>query len=107
MMNQQLLLNEHHRIKAQLGTGSGVFSDTCFGFMPAFRNIHNKETHLSVYDGGHPSVVHLLDGLPDKWIDEKSGDGRPVSLKAGIIAGFMRQGRFYTLREIMQDLCDA
>ncbi len=106
-MNQQQLLKEHHHIKAQLGTGSGVFSDTCFGFMPAFRDIHSKETHLSVYDGGHPAVVHILDGLPAKWIDEVSEDGRPISLRAGVIAGFMRQGQFYTLREIMQDMCDA
>jgi hypothetical protein len=90
---------------AQLG--GAVFGDASFGFMPAFKNLHNDEVHLCAYDNGELSVVHVLDGLPAYWVEEWGADGRPVNLCPGVIAGFMRFGYFYTLSEITHELRDG
>ena len=90
---------------AQLG--GALFTDASFGFMPAFKNLNNDEVHLCAYDSGELSVVHVLDGLPAYWVAEWGADGRPVNLKAGVIAGFIRFGCFYTLSEITNELRDA
>jgi hypothetical protein len=84
-----------------------VFSDASFGFMPAFMDIHNLEVHLSAYKDGNPAVVHILEGLPASWVSEWGHDGQAVALKTGVIAGFMRNGRFYTISEILNDLRDS
>ncbi len=87
--------------------GGAVFNAAGFGFMPAFMDIRTDETHLSVCKNGEPSVVHILDGLPNYWVSEWGQDGRASALKLGVIAGFMRSGKFYTLNEIMNNLSDA
>lgn len=87
--------------------GAAVFGDLSFGFMPAFKNINNQEIHLCTYEDGALSVVHILDGLPWHWVQEWGEDRRPLSLIPGIIAGFMRCGRFYTLHELSSALRDA
>ena len=87
--------------------GGAVFNAAGFGFMPAFMDIHTRETHLSSYRNGEPAVLHILDGLPNYWVAEWGKDGSAVALKLGVIAGFMRGGKFYTLNEIMYNLCDA
>ena len=87
--------------------GGAVFEDLSFGFMPAFKNVNNQEVHLCTYEDGALSVVHVLDGLPWHWVQEWGDDRRPVSLIPGIIAGFMRFGRFYTLHEISNRICDS
>ena len=87
--------------------GGAVFRDASFGFMPAFKNLNNEEVHLCAYANGELSVVHVLDGLPAHWVAEWGADKRPVSLKHGIIAGFMRFGYFYTLSEITNELRDG
>lgn len=84
-----------------------VFSDASFGFMPAFKHIKNQQVHLSTDIDGQLSVMHILDGLPDTWIEEKDEKGRALSLKPEIIAGFMRNAEFYTLNEIIQSVRDS
>ncbi len=90
---------------AQLG--GAVFRDASFGFMPAFKDLNTNEIHLSAYNSGELAVIHVLDSLPAKWVAEWGADGRPSSLNAGVIAGFMRFGEFYTLSEISNELRDA
>ncbi|HEY9050592.1 MAG TPA: hypothetical protein VIQ03_03550 [Gammaproteobacteria bacterium] len=99
---------EHGQAKIQAENPSrAVFGDASFGFMPVFMDVHTRETHLASYRDGQPAVVHVLDGLPYKWVEEWGSDGRPVSLKPGVIAGFMRGGVFYTLSNILNGLRDA
>lgn len=84
-----------------------VFSDASFGFLPAFKNIHTQQTHLSTDADGNIAVMHLLDGLPSCWVDEKDDDGRPLTLHSGIVAGFMRNNEFFTLSEIIHAVRDS
>lgn len=101
----------HQQAVQQQGTyyrfNGAVFSDVSFGFMPAFKNIKNQEVHLSTDVDGELSVMHILDGLPESWIEEKDEQGKALTLKSEIIAGFMRNADFYTLNEIIQSVRDS
>ncbi|SEQ24535.1 hypothetical protein SAMN05421693_12154 [Ectothiorhodospira magna] len=77
------------------------------GFLPAFMDVHTHETHLSINEDGSLAVIHLLDGLPDHWVIERDMQGRITALKEGIVAGFMRQDRFFTRSELAQLRWDA
>lgn len=105
MLLSQTQVNQQYYNYRQ--SGSTIFSDAAFGFMPAFMDIITEEIHLSTYDDGKPAVLHVLDGLPVSWIDVWGEDGRADSVRTGVIAGFMRGGHFYTIDEILNSLCDA
>lgn len=77
------------------------------GFLPAFKDLHTHETHLSVNEDGSLALIHLLDGLPNHWVVERDEQGRITALKDGIVAGFMRQGRFFTRSQLAQLRWDA
>ena len=100
-----------HQVAQQQGAyaqlGGAVFRDASFGLMPAFKDLKTEEIHLSAYSDGELAVVHVLDSLPSNWVAEWGVDGRASSLRAGIIAGFMRFGEFYTISEISNELRDS
>ncbi|VAW66992.1 hypothetical protein MNBD_GAMMA09-1452 [hydrothermal vent metagenome] len=101
----------HYQVVQQQGIyhrfNGATFSDISFGFMPAFMHLKEQQVHLSKTIDGELSVMHLFDGLPDHWIDEKDSRGKALSLKSEIIAGFMRNAQFYTLSEIIHDIRDS
>jgi len=84
-----------------------VFSDVSFGFMPAFKSLKDERVHLSTDSHGKLSVMHLFDGLPDHWVQERDEKGKALCLKSDVIAGFMRDARFYTLSDIMHNIIDS
>ena len=88
-------------------SGRAVYTEASFGFMPAFMHMNTRETHLASYCDGKPAVVHVLDGVPHYWVETWGHDGRAVTLKAGIVAGYMRTGHFYTLHDILNRLRDS
>lgn len=101
----------HQQALEQQGTyykfNGAIFSDASFGFLPAFKNIKDQQIHLSTDSFGKISVMHLLDGLPDCWVLEKDAQGKALTLRAEIIAGFMRNNEFYTLSEIIHVVKDS
>ncbi len=70
------------------------------GYQPAFQDTQTGETQLSRFGNGQPAPVHLLDGLPDKWIIKRDSKHHVVSVKASIIAGFLLDGVFYTREQL-------
>ena len=40
--------------------------------------------------------MHLLDGLPEEWVVQRDTTGRVSAIKDTVIAGFLRNGLFYT-----------
>ena len=70
------------------------------GFVPAFRNPDTGETFRSRFADGRPAPMHLLDGLPDSWVLSRNANRRVTKIKAGIISGFLRNGRFYTREQV-------
>ncbi|MCC5813097.1 MAG: hypothetical protein JJU06_22245 [Ectothiorhodospiraceae bacterium] len=69
------------------------------GFRAAFRDDATGTVVLARFQDGTPAPMHLLDGLPDDWVVERSDTGRAVTAKPSVVAGFVRWGRFYTRKE--------
>ncbi|WP_290651077.1 hypothetical protein [Aquisalimonas sp.] len=72
------------------------------GFRAAFRDEASGVVALARDRDGLPAPMHLLDGLPEDWVLERSDTGKVVSVKASVVAGFVRRGRFYTREEAAQ-----
>jgi hypothetical protein len=106
MHNAQLSLSQPQH-PAYHETREHTVGPALMGFLPAFRDLHTQEIHLSVSGNGKLASVHLLDHLPDHWVIERDELGRITALKEGIVAGFMRQDRFFTRAELARTPCDA
>ena len=66
------------------------------GFRPAFIDNHTGEIYQSCFADGRPACFHLLDGLPADLIVSRDASGRVTAVKNTVIAGFVREGEFYT-----------
>lgn len=78
------------------GTGGVSPENRCRRFTPAFRDEVTGRVEPSRYADGALAPMHLIDGLPREWICAWDAQGRPAALRPGIVAGFLRDGRFYT-----------
>lgn len=65
-------------------------------FRAAFRDLESGSAVLARFKDGSPAPMHLLDGLPEKWVLERDATGQVLRVKPSVIAGFLRRGRFYT-----------
>lgn len=81
------------------GRGGVSVESRSWGFCPAFRDSQTSVVYASRYADGRPAPCHLLDGLPDEVVLARDASGRAVAVKADVIAGFVRNGRFYTRDE--------
>ena len=92
-------------------TQTGVFSgaeDTAFyGLLPAFQDLETGETHLSLDADGSLATTHLPHGLPASWVTQRDEQGQVVAVKASIIAGYLRGGRFFSQEQWVARGCDA
>jgi hypothetical protein len=78
------------------GTGGVSRENRCRRFEPAFRDEVSGRVERSRYANGLPAPMHLMDGLPAEWVCARDGAGRACALNPGIVAGFLRDGVFYT-----------
>ena len=69
------------------------------GFRAAFLDTDTGLVHQSRFADGRPAPLHLLDGLPDSVVVQRGTSGRVLEVKASIVSGFARAGRFYTRDE--------
>ena len=74
------------------------------GFVPAYMNTVTGETVPSRFADGRPAVVHVLEGLPDNWIGARDPHGCVTRAVDGVIAGFLRDGRFFSREAAAQAL---
>ncbi|QIK36983.1 hypothetical protein GWK36_02070 [Caldichromatium japonicum] len=77
------------------------------GFMPAFRHLGTGEIRLCRLVDGQLSMAHLLDSLPDDWIEERDADGHPASLISEVEPGFLRGSQFWTLDNLVHPRLDG
>jgi hypothetical protein len=93
-----LLTNETLRRQnlAFVGTGGVSDENRSGGFRPAFYDASTGRVELARFANGLPAPMHLLDGLPDSWVALRDATGRITGLRASVIAGFVRDGFFYT-----------
>ncbi len=69
------------------------------GFVPAFQDTRSGCCRISRFSDGSPAPIHVLEGLPDEWMEEGELNGRVISICPHIVSGFLRNGRFYTREE--------
>ncbi len=65
-------------------------------FKAAFLDFATLTIYPSTFSDGRPAPMHLLDGLPDEVVVDRARSGRVIATKATLIAGFERDGFFYT-----------
>lgn len=68
------------------------------GFRHAFFDYSTCAIYLSTDRMGRPANCHTLEGLPDGVVARAWITGRVASVKATLVAGFERNGMFYTAR---------
>jgi len=90
-------LKRHNR--AFVGTGGVSEENRSSGFRPAFHDLASGHTALARFADGRPAPMHLLDGLPEEWVVRRDAAGRVRAIKDTVIAGFVRDGLFYTREE--------
>ena len=84
---------------AQRGTGAVSAENRHLGFSPAFRDTDSGETYLSTFADGRPAPFHILDGLPEPLVLARDRRGRISRVLGSVVAGFVRNGIFYTRPE--------
>ena len=66
------------------------------GFRPAFYDTETGRVELSRFQNGQPAPMHIICGLPESWIVERDAASIATAIKCSVIAGFVRDGFFYT-----------
>jgi hypothetical protein len=93
VLNEKVLQREN---VVHAGTGGRSQANAGLGFRPAFYDFATQKIYPSRFADGRLAPFHLLDGLPDEVIVDRTSDGRVVSAKATLVSGFVRDGYFYT-----------
>lgn len=78
------------------GTGGVSAHNREAGFIPAFQDSATECIYPSCFPNGALSPIHTFDGLPNEVVLERDPCGRVVAVKPTVIAGFMREGQFFT-----------
>ena len=81
---------------AFVGAGGISQENRSVGFRPAFHDLASGRSALARFADGSPAPMHLLDGLPEEWVVQRDTTSRVIAIKDTVIAGFLRNGRFYT-----------
>lgn len=65
-------------------------------FQAAFLDFSTQTIYPSCFADGRLAPYHVLEGLPDHLVIDRTVEGRVVATKASLIEGFVRNGFFYT-----------
>jgi len=95
LMNRERLALENAQ---HAGTGGVSAGNRSLGFRPAFLDWATMQIYPSCFADGRAAPCHILDGLPEEVVVERSASGRVRRVTSSIIAGFERGGFFYTRR---------
>jgi hypothetical protein len=99
LMTQQRIRRENYDFR---GSGGLSQNNRAAGFLPAFCDMETGRTELSRLADGMLAPIHLLCGLPEDWVVTRDATGCVSAVKGSIVAGFLRDGRFYTREEAAQ-----
>lgn len=100
MNNNRLQLTTVATLKTEnqqfSGTAGVSHNNRSCGFTPAFCNLETHAVEPSRFASGAIAPVHIIDGLPSDWIESWDAEGFVMAVKGSVIAGFLREGCFYT-----------
>lgn len=96
-----------YRTASTLGSENRQFANTCglsqhnacHNFLPAFRNEETGEVALATFADGRQAPMHIILGLPKSWATAHNARGQVAAIASCVIAGFVRDGQFYTRAE--------
>jgi len=103
-MTPLTLRNEN---RAYRGRGGISRENRSLGFQPAFKDLDTGRVFPSCFANGLAAPVHVLEGLPDEVVTERSAAGRVVAVKTSVVAGFVWRGRFLTREQAACIVADA
>jgi hypothetical protein len=114
-MNSQLYIavarlrvfDDWRRRWAQVWRGANSREARGLSFRPAFMDRRSGKVLPSCFGNGMPAPIHLLDGLPEHWVRARDSAGRPTEVNPWVVAGFVRDGRFYTRRQAARAISRA
>lgn len=92
------VLVEENRIYRRTGGVSRENKER--GFLPAFRDETTGTAYLSRFADGRVAPLHVLDGLPSELVTDRDPTGRVRAVKDSVVAGFVRNGQFYTRKQV-------
>ena len=98
-MNNNLLRRQNLAFQGQRGISQ---NNGDLGYRAAFREEATGQIELARHADGQSAPMHLISGLPRDWGKSFADDGSIQRLKAGIVAGFELDGRFFTRQEVAQ-----
>jgi hypothetical protein len=93
MLTAAVLAEENLTCRDRAGLSDG---NRAQGFRPAFQDTQTEVVYPSLFADGRVAPCHVLDGLPDEVVVARTPAGRVAAVKATVISGFVRMGRFYT-----------
>lgn len=96
ILTEQLLQRQNRRFANTMGVSR---HNRKMGFVPAFLDTQSGVSVISRFADGSPASVHILDGLPERWIIAFDENGHVTAVRDGVIAGFILEGHFYTREE--------
>ncbi len=96
ILSQELLARQNQDYE---GSGGVSRNNRQSGLLPAFSNTKDGRVEISRFADGRPAPMHLLEGVPDEWVQQRDSQGHVLKLKSGIVAGFVRDRRFYNREE--------
>lgn len=103
LMTVQQLAREN---RAYAGSGGVSQNNRECGFRPAFIDTDTGIIYLSCNCEGSPAPFHCLDGLPEELVLERNAQGQVTAAKPSVLAGFERDGRFYSREQAAQYLAN-
>lgn len=92
-MNNRTLQTEN---LVYAGTRGISQNNRASGFKPAFLDKSTGRIEIAKLKNGQRAPVHIISWLPEEWASRFDDEGLVLNLRPGIIAGFERDGCFYT-----------
>jgi hypothetical protein len=100
-LSAQVLSDQNRHFRR---TGGVSQENQAYGFLPAFMDTRSGAIYLSCFADGRFAPIHLLEGLPEHLIAARTGRGAAIAASGSVIAGFVREERFYTREEAAKAL---
>ena len=95
-MDKQTLCTEN---LAYADTNGISQNNRALNLRPAFLDKSTGRIEIAKLKDGEPAPMHIISWLPEEWATCFDDNGLVLGLRPGIIAGFERDGRFYTRDE--------
>ena len=100
-MTKEILASQNEKFA---GSGGVSHDNKDMGFVPGFLDEETGSVYPSRHADGSPAAVHLIEGLPENLVLKRDSAGRVCVIKATVIAGFIRDGLFFTREQVVHTI---